>query len=388
MKISYQVLIVGIYGEAAAEVEELTSKRLGDLGIPPHTVGFLHGDEIVGRNRKVTSIALFFGGVGSLALTDHLDALIQDSIVIVPVTTAAGQFGTEIPPVLKEVNGIALTGVGGGVNRIVSLILELFGLLRRERRLFISYKRDDAQETANALYDALDKRGFDVFIDVRSVPPAEDFQAVLWHRMADSDVVILLDTPNFRTSRWTTAELAQANATEVQILHVLWPGQAEDPECAFNHYVSLDNNDFEAGNARGRVRLAVLDDICEYAEQLRARAMAARHRYLVDNFCDAARVAGYAPAVQPERWISIKRSSGDQIAIVPAVGVPTAERINGIADAMDALGGAFSKVWMIYDNRGLAEAWLKHLDWLHQHLPVKGLRMSEVTAGIRAIDHD
>ncbi|MEW3673962.1 toll/interleukin-1 receptor domain-containing protein, partial [Pseudomonas aeruginosa] len=79
------------------------------------------------------------------------------------------------------------------------------------------------------LYDALDARGFDVFIDVRSVPPAADFQSQLWHRMSDSDVVVLIDTPGFREGRWTAEELARANATNVQILHLLWPGQKEDP---------------------------------------------------------------------------------------------------------------------------------------------------------------
>jgi hypothetical protein len=107
---------------------------------------------------------------------------------------------------------------------MVSVAFENFRLLRSERRLFISYRRVESQGIAIQLYEALDALGFDVFLDTHGVPPATDFQSVLWHRLADSDVVVLLDTPDFRTSRWTVQELARANATSLQILHLLWPG--------------------------------------------------------------------------------------------------------------------------------------------------------------------
>jgi hypothetical protein len=96
------------------------------------------------------------------------------------------------PPVasvdtIRHVNVLELGPGGAGIGRVATLVLETFRLLRRERRLFISYRRVDAQPLAERLYDALDARGFDVFIDVRSVPPAVDFQSELWHRMSDSD---------------------------------------------------------------------------------------------------------------------------------------------------------------------------------------------------------
>ena len=93
---------------------------------------------------------------------------------------------------------------------------------------------------------------FDVFIDLRSVPPAVDFQSELWHRMSDADVVVLIDTPGFRESRWTTAELAKANATNIQILHLLWPGQKEDALSSFSHFMTLERSDFLGMGAGSR----------------------------------------------------------------------------------------------------------------------------------------
>ena len=198
--------------------------------------------------------------------------------MIVPVVTGASDVHTEIPPQLRHINAFALTSGSGSFGRLATLVLETFRLLRSRRRLFISYKRRGSQPLAHRLYDALDVRGFDVFIDVRSVPPATDFQSELWHRMTDLDVIVLIDTPGFREGRWTAAELAQVNATSVQILHLLWPGQSEDPMSAFSHFLKLSQSDFFGHiSLRGQfLKRKTLSRICDEAERLRARALAAR----------------------------------------------------------------------------------------------------------------
>ena len=125
--------------------------------------------------------------------------------------------------------------------------------------------------------------------------------------------------------------------------------------------------------------------ICSEAQRLRSRAIAARHRYLMDNFCDAARDLGIIPSVQPERWIAIARSDGSTLAVVPAVGVPTAERLNTIFDALSDTPSSMRDLWVIYDNRGLLTTWLTHLDWLNGHLPIRALRMADVPDMLRAL---
>jgi hypothetical protein len=270
-----------------------------------------------------------------------------------------------------------VNGTESSVERLTSLILESFRLLRRERRIFISYKRQDSESLAGRLYEELDRRGFDVFIDTRSVPPGVDFQDELWHRLADSDVVVLIDTPNFRSSRWTTEELAKANASNIQILHLLWPGQAPDPDSAFSEFFELEPGSFLGAPALGGVstiKREVLTSICEAVEHLRARAMAARYRYLVDSFCDLARDAGVHATVQPERWILVRLPDESELAVVPAIGVPTSKRMNEVFDEIGKVRATACNVWLLYDNRGLLGSWLQHLDWLDMHLPVKNVR--------------
>ena len=94
-------------------------------------------------------------------------------------------------------------------------------------------------------YEALDLAGYDVFLDThRTIKPGEPFQEVLWHRLADTDVVVLLDTPDFLGTRWTEEELARANNSNLQILQVLWPDQKEVSSAAFSTFHPLKHEDF------------------------------------------------------------------------------------------------------------------------------------------------
>src|SRR5580693_1170618 len=101
---------------------------------------------------------------------------------------------------------------------IAARLLEALALLRETRRLFISYRRSESRKVAIQLYEALDEKTFDVFLDTISIRPGEEFQKVLAHRLADVDVIVLLHTRDFIGSRWTITELTQANAMNVAIL--------------------------------------------------------------------------------------------------------------------------------------------------------------------------
>jgi hypothetical protein len=383
----YQILMLGLKGEHGDRLQSLVSERVAELGLQRAAIRFIDEDEAGGRDPRAPLMAVFFGATTHAVDTPLLGELIEHSTIIAPLVSSLTQVHSEIPPQLRHVNALELGSDGSGIERLTNLVLETFRLLRRERRLFISYRRLDAQPFAERLYDALDARGFDVFIDVRSAPPATDFQAQLWHRMSDSDVVVLVDTPGFRQSRWTTAELARANATNIQILHLLWPGQKEDESSSFSHFMKLTRRDFRGQIGRGgRVEEKTLARICDEVERLRARAMAARYRYLVDNFCSAARDHGLAPAVQPEQWIALDHARGGRtLAVVPAVGVPTSDRMNEIFDAVGAPTIKARDIWVIYDNRGVLNTWIAHLDWLDVHLPLRTVRMARAPDLLREL---
>lgn len=167
------------------------------------------------------------------------------------------------------------------MERVASVLLEGLNLIRKSRRLFISYKQADTQGVAIQLYEALDQNGFDVFLDTLSIRPGEPFQDVLWHRLADTDVIILLDSPNFLASRWTTKELAAANSTSIQVLQLLWPENQLNANAAFSQTMPIEDTDFESPHIRigpgARLKKVVVERTVVQTESLRARALAARY---------------------------------------------------------------------------------------------------------------
>jgi hypothetical protein len=379
---SYQIVFLGHIDGRADYLISLLSSSLSDLGLSPSTISYFVESQKHLRNPRLPTIPVFLGYDGAedhnhLAIAEFID----NSNIFITVVTDLKKVSIEIPVSLRKINAIAIGTSFENFDRTAALVLEGFRLLRRERKLFISYKREDSQALANQLYDALDGRGFDVFIDTRSVPPAIDFQEVLWHRLSDSDVVVLIDTPEFRKSRWTKEELARANMTNIQILHLLWPGQPEDSESSFSHFHTLSTDHFKSGAVLDKTSTLIhqaVDDICMQTERMRARAIQARYNYLLDGFCDAVRDCGLNPDVQPQRWISVQLSKGKELAVVPTIGIPTSERINLVYDDIKSAGNGTAGIWVLYDNRGVLKTWLEHLAWLDVHLPIRTFKMTEL----------
>lgn len=380
MSFKYQIGLAGHFNAHRAKLESLLFARTDELGIDRGQIAIL--DDLTKPDAKSPLVVVFFGYTGAQdADNPALTPLLGHSITILPAIEHGANGTSALPPSLRHINALTFDGTDGGFARLVSLILENLRLLRAERRLFISYRRAESQSIAIQLYERLDAAGFDVFLDTRSVPYGADFQNILWHRMADCDVVLLLDTPGFRASRWTVAELARANATNIQILHLLWPAVAPDATSAFSEFVPLATGDFKSAATTGedaRLIDTKAQDILTHVESLRARALAARHRSLVDNFCDRARQEkAHSIAIQPERFISIELANGTSVAVVPAIGVPTAHLYHEIERAIQQTAIKAKEIWLLYDERGILESWIEHLDWLDQHLPVISVQVTK-----------
>jgi hypothetical protein len=267
----YQVACLGKQGDARQDhIMKLIREGIAALGLAQQVMEFVPETGVASLNPKHPRVAIFFGYPGaSDASHPCLAGMLDDSVLIIPLVSALDKVSIELPPTLHHINAIDAAALPeNNLQRISTLILEGFRLLRSERRLFISYRRTEARPLANQLYDELDAHGFDVFIDTRSVPPGADFQAELWHRLSDSDVVVLIDTPGFRTSRWTKEELARADATNIQILHLLWPGQRADAESAFSWFHQLQRCDFFSIYRRGRLKKRALKQICDLGSGL------------------------------------------------------------------------------------------------------------------------
>ena len=188
-------------------------------------------------------VAAYLGGDDNTDVSD-LETLLAAAMPVIPVVDDLRDFRNKVPAVLRPINGIAV-GMVPDFTEVANLVLENLSLLRRSRKLFISYLRAEATVAAHQLRVAFDDGGYDAFLDTSSVPKGDDFQAVLWHRLLDSDVMVVLDTENFLGSRWTVRELAEASAMSVGMLRVVWPGVLPVRGAELAEHLHLEDWDFD-----------------------------------------------------------------------------------------------------------------------------------------------
>jgi len=383
----YQLVLLGSVGYPA--IDELSDRLVNALNIAFSQLGvnakkFLisirSGATTPDLDRRMPSVGVFFGLIPSPTLpapdSTRLADLLADGTLIVPVVTDTTNFTKLVPPDIAHLNGVSIADCGADFERLAARVLEGLGLLRERRRLFISYRRADTSAAASQLYEALDAAGFDVFLDTHGIlRPGEPFQDVLWHRLADTDVALLLDSPGFLASRWTEEELARANTSNIQILQVLWPEQSEVATAAFSTFYPLSRSDFTNTKTLGpdaTLRSSTISGIVDALESLRARAVGARQAFLVREFAMEARKLGLTVHTTLERALVVLSPSGDRILVQPAIGVPDAERYERLDDLKkkdESMGRNYSgPPVLLYDQTGIRARWLEHLDWLNDNV--------------------
>jgi hypothetical protein len=317
---------------------------------------------------KEPAAVAFFGGAG-VSDTTAAEAL-NRGVPILPIASSASAIGAEIPASLKHLN--CLTYADHGPERISTALLECVGLLPRQRRVFVSYRRDHAREAALQVFNALSARVFDVFLDTHGIAPAEDFQAVLWHRLCDSDVLIMLDTQGYFESRWTNAEYGRALAKGISVLRVGWPNVNPSPRTATATRVDLTVDEVDL--ATGHLSDAAVERICVHVEAVRGISHAVRRLNIYSNLKQAIEcIGGKIKGVGLHNAVYLFLPDGKEIVGYPTVGVPTSVTLN---DAIDYAPG--KSVAIVFDHIGLHHSWLEHLDWLAKNIQAaRWIKVSE-----------
>ena len=390
MTTSYQIALFSHGADAMLPTLRGTIlRRLGELGVKENHVTFLNESTVLSRDVKAPIVAAYLSLERSPPTLASVGDLIAQGIMVVPVVPDLNEFSSYTFDEIRKINGMPFSREEDPeLERVASVLLEGLSLLRKTRRLFISYRRVETQGVAIQLYEVLDQHGFDVFLDTHSVRPGEPFQDILWHRLADTDVIVLLDSPNFMDSRWTEKELARANSSNVQILQLIWPSNVFSANAAFSRAFPLTPDDFVSKSLGPEARLTAKASECVVTEveSLRARALAARQAYLVQELCHEARNLGLDPQVQPDRSITLEPSHDKFYVAVPAVGVPDAVRYQEIEDAVQRHKRAQTQVVLLYDERGIRDKWVQHLEWLNrQKLRVRSIQVSQAATWLAGL---
>lgn len=374
----------GIIGRPSPEQHELLVSSIQEMVAPfglviGNDIDVLVGDACLGRNPKTAFAAVYFGNSNDdPASAAVLEYLVHDNLPIIPVVELLGRFHDLVPPILLASNGLSLEQAGPKFEFLSSCVLECLGLLHRQRRVFLSYRRTESAHAALQLHEALSSQGYEVFLDTYDVRPAEDFQAILWHKLCDSDVVVMLDTPDYFGSRWTAAEIGRALAKKIAVLGVVWPNHTPQRVTQLREPIFLA--DGELLGPTGPLAADAVKKICLSVESLRSRSIAIRYAAIAGQLTSAAsELGGTIEAIGIHRSMRLKLADGRTLDLFPAVGVPTAELFNSAADHRERLSrqANTTRPVLVYDNVGLHKDWQKHLDWLDKNLKVvRGLQVN------------
>jgi Fe2+ transport system protein FeoA len=389
MVMKYQLVVLG---PNAARYSDLLAgpmeERLRALGLNPSAdLQVLREADFGAVNWKGNPVGLWFGGTGA-ASTDELGRLIARKAPVLPLVEDLTDYPKKTPPLLHPINARKWDD-----ERVPGDVLRVLRLTRDLRQAFISYKRVESQAVANGFFEALSHRGYRVFLDTASVEAAEPFQDILWDRLADMDLMVLLDSPTALNSRWVNEELTRVNQLGLGVLQLVWPNHKPYAGTELSERRDLTDADFEGGAARPGAELtrAALAQVVRDAEWVRIRSLAARRTRVVHELVARAVGKGLAVQVQPSGPLTIRRPTGGTVVglALPLIGLPDAwsihqaekdlRKLREREDAADlkAVESLLKRdgVRLVYDGLGVQAERGEFLVWLNDQLRLRTMSL-------------
>ena len=282
--------------------------------------------------------------------------------------------------------------------RAVADILHAFRLTRGLRRAYLSYRRNDAWAAAEGISAALSRGGFRVFLDADSVESIEPLQDVVLDELADTDILVLLDTPHALESRWVFEELVRADQLGLGVLQLIWPNHRPSPETSLCTRLQLTAADFVHGDFGSEGRLT--------DEGLRRVAVLAEQRASRRSAHGGSGSSGSSSRASPR----VSRSTSRSVALVlrkadggvsgsdgqvlgialTSLGTPDARLLHNLERYPGLMGVAEDtfarllkedRVRVVYDGLGLHQEHLEHLRWLNEQMALKTVSVGGGTSG-------
>jgi len=346
--------------------------RSAGLAASNETLAVLDQGALAARQPTGRSIAVVFCRAGMDPTEIAAIAVcLERAIPVIPVVEKLTDFNKVAPQQVADFNGFELADADepdareGDVGELAGLMLESLGLQRPKRKIFISYARADASAVAEQLRQAFLARWYAVFLDTISIRPGAVFQEELMQELADSDVVVLLNSPIIKGRPYVQKEIAFADQAGVGGVQVVWPGETPLSEGAYFSPVLL-NTDKARIMCRRVVRLkpAGLMEVVRRVAKLRTDLQEMREEQLVAPIRDYAGHNGWDVVRYPGRHIEL-RKAGEHIHLNVALGVPTSidlERTFKEAHPRPPAGR------LVYSPLGITNEQAAHLDFLRARL--------------------
>ena len=370
MKYKYQLITLGSNVPERQIIIDQIKLELESLSLPEEFIKVIPAYSIETEYKgNQPAFALYFGDTdGNFKDLDVTQKFLKGRTMILPIFY--NSFNADIPYILSNNNAIQYSA--NEINRISNIVLEAFELLRSTRKVFISYRRSESTAVAIQLYEALEGYNFDVFLDTHSIHKGDPFQDELWHRMADCDVIVLLNTTGFLESHWCKEEFAEANAKQIGIVQLVWPNHQIkdiDKSSHISYPLQLKEDDFvnKESDSTGRFIESMVVRVLTEVESIRARNLAARQDSLITEFRNITEKNKRKVTVQPEKILTEDLSNGEHIIYIPTIGIPQSTSYQSAEIKKELMEYDEVSIRLIYDDLRIRDKWLKHLEWLNDN---------------------
>ena len=313
------------------------------------------------------AVTTFFGSAaaaGNPGLGDLVAEALASGRPVVPVVEDLASYRQAVPEPLPPINGFAWEGPDPA-QRLTLLLLEELGIEDKQRRVFISHKRDDGLGAAEQLHDRLTHHGFVPFIDRFAIRSAARVQETIADALEDHAFLLLLETPLAHTSDWVFDEVDYALSHTMGTLILRWPN---DPEPVPGSK-GLGREQLAAADlmtdAHGYDILtdASLDRVVGLVEMAHAQGLVRRRRMLIRSIEEAARAAGCTSCIPTRSWRLLVEQGGRSTLLGITPRLPTATDLQELDEArLDA--GADVGATLVHSARILRAERRNHLSWV------------------------
>ncbi len=313
------------------------------------------------------AVTTFFGSAaaaGNPGLGDLVAEALASGRPVVPVVEDLASYRQAVPEPLSPINGFAWEDPDPA-QRLTLLLLEELGIEDKQRRVFISHKRDDGLGAAEQLHDRLTHHGFVPFIDRFAIRSAARVQETIADALEDHAFLLLLETPLAHTSDWVFDEVDYALSHTMGTLILRWPN---DPEPVPGSK-GLGREQLTAADlmtdAHGYDILtdASLDRVVSLVEMAHAQGLVRRRRMLIRSIEEAARAAGCTSCIPTRSWRLLVEQGGRSTLLGITPRLPTATDLQELDEArLDA--GADVGATLVHSARILRAERRQHLSWV------------------------
>src|SRR5258708_18136656 len=262
------------------QLSDAIRREIGRLGVH-RTVSINLVDAPVDKEPVV---GVYFGGsriAGNLDMASLVSRSLAASHVIIPVVNDLAMYSSSVPECLRPINGFAWLSDQSS-DSLCRKLLEELGIAERQRRAFISHKREDGLAAAEQLHEHLSQHGFRPFIDRFHIPAGRDVQAEIADQLEDCAMLLLLETPLAHTSDWVFDEVDYALSHQMGMHIISLPNvETNLPGTAGLPRQHLGLPDLTTRKGYDIFTSSTIDRIITSVEAEHARAMDRRRRYLL-----------------------------------------------------------------------------------------------------------